>query len=308
MVGRTAAAICTVLCASIWGMIGISTRILSDAGMNSVQINAVKSAVCLAAIVIALLATDRGAFRVRPKDLWVLILAAATNVGMDVLYIQAQTIMDLSLAGVLLSTNCYFAIGISFLFFKDPITVRKVLAAVIGFSGCAFAVGLFTHSAEFSLLGISIGLGAGFGGALHTAFFKLSLEKGYSEQTVLLYIFIFSTAMLVPFSDPVGTIKLSFSSAEVLLASAAIGLVFTALPYYLYSKGLAGLDIGTVSILMFMETAMASVAGLLFFGESLSAHTLIGIAMILVSIIIMNWGLRESSSGNADPAAGEIKR
>jgi drug/metabolite transporter (DMT)-like permease len=268
--------------------------------MDSVQINAVKSVVCLAAIAIALLATDRGAFRINLKDVWVLVLAAATNVGMDVLYIQAQTMMDLSLAGVLLSTNCYFAIGISFLFFKDPITVKKVLAAIIGFAGCAFAVGLFTHNAEYTLLGISIGLGAGFGGALHAAFFKLSLEKGYSESTVLLYIFIFSVIMLVPFSDPVGTVGMAFSSAEALIASLAIGLAFTALPYYLYSKGLAGLDIGTVSILMFMETAMAAVAGLLFFDEGMSAHTLIGIAMILASIIILNKGVRDS--GKSDGA------
>ncbi len=293
MTAKALSAASVIACASIWGFIGICTRTLSDAGMDSVQINAVRSTVCLVAIAAALLVIDRGAFRIRAKDLWILFLAALTKVGMDVLYIQAQTMIDLSMAGVLLSTHCYFSIAISYLVFRDRITAKKILAAVIGFSGCAFAVGLFTGVRELEVLGICIGLGAGFGEALHAATFKLSLDRGNSEPTVLFYVFVLSTAMLVPFSDPAGTVSIMAGSTEVLVASLAIGLVFTALPYYLYSKGLAGLDIGTVSVLMFLETAMASVAGLIFFGEEMSLHGVIGIALIFASLVIMNLGIRD---------------
>ncbi|MBR6205278.1 MAG: EamA family transporter [Candidatus Methanomethylophilaceae archaeon] len=293
MTAKALSAASVIACASIWGFIGICTRTLSDAGMDSVQINAVRSTVCLVAIAAALLVMDRGAFRIKAKDLWVLFLAALTKVGMDVLYIQAQTMIDLSMAGVLLSTHCYFSIAISYLVFRDRITAKKILAAVIGFSGCAFAVGLFTGVRELEILGICIGLGAGFGEALHAATFKLSLDRGNSEPTVLFYVFVLSTAMLMPFSDPAGTVSIMAGSTEVLVASLAIGLVFTALPYYLYSKGLAGLDIGTVSVLMFLETAMASVAGLIFFGEEMSLHSVIGIALIFASLVIMNLGIRD---------------
>ena len=293
MTAKALSAASVIACASIWGFIGICTRALSDAGMDSVQINAVRSTVCLVAIAAALLVMDRGAFRIKAEDLWVLFLAALTKVGMDVLYIQAQTMIDLSMAGVLLSTHCYFSIAISYLVFRDRITAKKILAAVIGFSGCAFAVGLFTGVRELEVLGICIGLGAGFGEALHAATFKLSLDRGNSEPTVLFYVFVLSTAMLVPFSDPAGTVSIMAGSTEVLVASLAIGLVFTALPYYLYSKGLAGLDIGTVSVLMFLETAMASVAGLIFFGEELSLPGVIGIALIFASLVIMNLGIRD---------------
>ena len=291
MSSKTLSAASVAACASIWGFIGICTRTLSDAGMDSVQINAIRSTVCLVAISVVLLIFDRGAFRIKARDLWILLLAALTKVGMDVLYIQAQTMIDLSMAGVLLSTNCYFAIAISYLVFRDRVTPRKVVAAVVGFVGCAFAVGLFTGIKELQVLGICIGLGAGFGEALHAATFKLSLDRGNSEPTVLFYVFLLSTAMLVPFSDPAGTVGTMFSGTEVLTASIAIGLVFTALPYYLYSRGLAGLDIGTVSIFMFLETAMATVAGLLFFDEGLSVHSVIGISLIFVSLLIMNRGL-----------------
>ena len=291
MSSKTLSAASVAACASIWGFIGICTRTLSDAGMDSVQINAIRSTVCLVAISVVLLIFDRGAFRIKARDLWILLLAALTKVGMDVLYIQAQTMIDLSMAGVLLSTNCYFAIAISYLMFRDRVTPRKVVAAVVGFVGCAFAVGLFTGIKELQVLGICIGLGAGFGEALHAATFKLSLDRGNSEPTVLFYVFLLSTAMLVPFSDPAGTVGTMFSGTEVLTASIAIGLVFTALPYYLYSRGLAGLDIGTVSIFMFLETAMATVAGLLFFDEGLSVHSVIGISLIFVSLLIMNRGL-----------------
>ena len=297
MLGPKLCAVSTASCAVIWGFIGICTKTLSDAGMDSVQINTIRSTVCLIAITVVLLAVNRKLFSIRAKDLWILILTAVTKVMIDVLYIHAQTTIGLSMAGVLLSTNCYFALALSYLLFRDRIPARRILAAAIGFSGCALAVGVFSGVGELEVLGICVGLGAGLGEALHAATFKLSIERNYSESTVLFYVFLFSTAMLIPFSNPSEIISAVSGDSQILAVSLAIGLVFTALPYYLYSKGLEGLDIGTVSIIMFLETATASILGFAVFGEPLTVFTAAGIAMIFVSVVIMNYGYNDKNAG-----------
>ncbi|MBO4568498.1 MAG: DMT family transporter [Candidatus Methanomethylophilaceae archaeon] len=290
MAGKASSMASVASCAVIWGMIGICTDRLAGAGMGSIQINAVRALVCLLAICAAATLFDRGAFRIDKRGLLLVVPAALTKVFMDVLYIQAQTMVGFSAAGVLLSTNCYFALAISYLFFRDRIPARRIAAAAIGSAGCALAVGIMTGVGEVSMIGITIGLGAGLGEAMHAATFKLVLDKGYSETTALIYVFLLSTAILIPFSDPVGTARLVFSDVSVLAASIAIGLVFTALPYYLYSRGLKGLDIGTVSVVMFLETATAATIGPVLFGETATAFSAIGVGLIFLSVVILNTG------------------
>ena len=295
--GKATSMAAVASCAVIWGMIGICTDRLASAGMDSVQINAVRALICLLAMCAAAALFDRKAFKIDLRGLLLVVPAALTKVFMDVLYIQAQTMVGFSAAGVLLSTNCYFALAISYLFFRDRIPARRIAAAVIGSAGCALAVGIMTGVGEVSMIGIAIGLGAGFGEALHAATFKLVMDRGHSEMTALLYVFVLSTAILIPFSDPVGTAEIMFSDTSVLAASLAIGLVFTALPYYLYSKGLKGLDIGTVSIIMFLETATASIIGPVLFGETATVFSALGVAMIFLSVVILNAGTGKTDKG-----------
>ena len=61
-------------------------------------------------------------------------------------------------------------------------------------------------------------------------------------------------------------------------------------PYCLYSKGLKELDPSTVNILLFVDIAASAVAGLMFYNETLDLVDILGFAMILLSLFLVNKG------------------
>ena len=108
MKSKTVPALMVLTAATLWGFIGVFIRVLSDAGMDTMQINGARSIVCTVLLAIALFIHDRDLFRIDKKDLWLFAFAALMKLLMDICYVYAQTVLTLSLAAVLLSTDCYF--------------------------------------------------------------------------------------------------------------------------------------------------------------------------------------------------------
>ena len=65
--------ICIIAAAALWGCIGIFLKLLTAAGLNTMQAVAVR--VILAAVLYAafLLITDRKALRIRLRDVWMFV-------------------------------------------------------------------------------------------------------------------------------------------------------------------------------------------------------------------------------------------
>ncbi len=278
-----------LIATTLWGFIGVLIRGLSEAGLDSIQINGLRSIVSAVMLFAILFVYDRSLFRINRRDVWVILFAAAAKLMMDICYVQAQVTLSLSLAAVLLSTDCYFTFFFAYFIFRDDLTVMKIAASVIGFLGCAVLVGLFSGDiGDVDSVGVLIGFGAAVFGALYTVGLKTSMDRGNHPTSVLFYVFLFGSIMILPFMDPVGSFGTVFSGWDTLGILLVLGLFFTLLPYYLYSKGLKALAPSTVNVLLFMETAMAAVAGLLVYGEMLTFSDVIGLAMVLLSIFLVD--------------------
>jgi drug/metabolite transporter (DMT)-like permease len=278
-----------LIATTLWGFIGVLIRGLSEAGLDLIQINGLRSIVSAVMLFAILFVYDRSLFRINRRDVWVILFAAAAKLMMDICYVQAQVTLSLSLAAVLLSTDCYFTFFFAYLIFRDDLTVMKIAASVIGFLGCAVLVGLFSGDiGDVDSVGVFIGFGAAVFGALYTVGLKTSMDRGNHPTSVLFYVFLFGSIMILPFMDPVGSFGTVFSGWDTLGILLVLGLFFTLLPYYLYSKGLKALAPSTVNVLLFMETAMAAVAGLLVYGEMLTFADVIGLAMVLLSIFLVD--------------------
>ena len=116
-----------LIAAVLWGFIGVFVRVLSDAGMDTMQINGIRSLMCTILLAIVLLICNRSLFRIQIKDIWLFAIAALMKLAMDICYVQAQIVLSLSLAAVLLSTDCYFILIVSYFMFKGDIQVRGCL-------------------------------------------------------------------------------------------------------------------------------------------------------------------------------------
>ncbi len=291
---RTLPAVMVIAAAALWGFIGVFVRILSEAGLDTMQINGARSIVCTVLLFIALTVYDRSILNIRLKDVWLFMFPALMKVIMDICYIEAQLELSLSLAAVLICTDCYFTLIVSYFLFRKDVTLPKILAAIIGFTGCAVLVGLFTEDiGKINMIGVLIGLAAGLAGTFYAIGLKVTMNKGYGSITTLFYVFLLSTLMMLPIMDLPGTVTILSDDTRYVWFLIVIVLFFTMTPYCLYSRGLKDLDPSTVNILLFVDIAASAVAGLLFYNETLDLVDIIGFAMILLSLILVGRGSKK---------------
>jgi len=286
---KTVAMLMVIGAAVLWGFIGVFIRILSEAGLDTMQINGLRSIICTILLAIVLLVYDRRLFRIEKKHIWLIVFAALMKLLMDICYVQAQLQLSLSLAAVLLSTDCYFILIVSYFMFRGGLTPMRVYAAVIGFFGCAILVGLFTENiGDIDVIGVLIGLAAGVAGTFYAVGLKVTMSKGYDPVTVLFYVFLAGSIMMLPIMNLPGTVNILSDRMDLIAFMMVIGIFFTLTPYYLYSSGLKELEPSTVTVLLFIETATAALAGLMFYSEQITLADVIGLSMVLVSMFMVD--------------------
>ena len=286
---KTVAMFMVIAAAILWGFIGVFIRILSEAGLDTMQINGARSIICTFLLAIILLVYDRSLFKIEKRHIWLFAFAALMKLLMDICYVQAQIELSLSLAAVLLSTDCYFMLIVSYFMFRGGLTPMRIYAAVIGFLGCAILVGLFTEDiGEINAAGVLIGLAAGVAGTFYAVGLKVTMSKGYDPITVLFYVFLLGSIMMLPIMNIPGTVTVLSGRMDLIAFMVVIGIFFTLTPYYLYSSGLKELEPSTVTVLLFIETATAALAGLLFYSEHITLADVIGLSMVLLSMFLVD--------------------
>ncbi len=276
-------AVYVIIGASLWGIIGLFTRPMYEAGLSPLQITFVRCVVTMAVMTVAILVTNRKLFRIELRDIWMFIGTGIFSiVFFNVMYFTSQQMVSLSTASVLLYTAPCFVMVMSMILFKEKLTRNKLLALVLAFVGCVFTTGIGTGDLN---MGIAYGILAGFGYSLYSIFGKYALEK-YGLLTILFYTFLIAAVCLLPFSDVPSVIDICGDSS-VLLEALGLGLLSTVLPYYFYTVGLKGMDAGKASIIAFVEPMVATIASIAI-GDPFGWTNVLGIALILGSIILLN--------------------
>lgn len=287
MYSRRIAYSCIITAAALWGIIGVFSKHLSAIGFSILQLVSIRAFFSVFAILIYLLAGNKGLPRIKAGDS---IYFAGTGIISFVFfnwcYFISVNTTSLSVAAILLYTAPAFVTVFSSILFKEKLTRRKITALLLTFVGCAF-VSIFNNgtSGETSIMGVVAGLGAGFGYALYSIFGRYALRK-YDPYTVTFYTFVFASAFLIPTGNLPGTLRL-LHNANALYYAVAISLISTVIPFLLYTKGLSMIETGKASIIATLEPVVATIAGVLLFGEPITAYKIAGILLVLFAISIM---------------------
>ena len=278
-----------VIGAALWGIIGLFTRPLYGSGLSPLQITFARCLITLIALTVVILVLDRKLLKIDLYDIWMFIGTGLFSiVFFNIMYFTSQQLISLSTASVLLYTAPCFVMIMSIILFKEKLTRNKLLALVIAFIGCAFTTGLGFGDMN---IGFLYGILAGFGYALYSIFGKYALKK-YGLLTILFYTFLIASICMIPFADVPYVIS-SFGDTDVLLLALGLGLLSTVLPYYFYTIGLKGMDAGKASIIAFVEPMVATVVSIII-GDEFGWMNVLGIALILGSVILLNIGTKES--------------
>lgn len=277
-----------ITAASLWGCIGVFLKLLTAAGLSSMQ--SVAARCCTAALLyfLWLLWRDPAALRIRPRDcIYFVGTGICSLLFFNWCYFNTIRTSSLSVAAVLLYTSPVFIMLMSALLFRESVTREKLLALGLTFLGCMLVTGLLPPGGTaISPATILYGLGSGFGYALYTIFGKFALAK-YSSGTVTFYTFLFAALGSLPLSGLLRTPQLLLDWRAI-VGSLCIGIFCCILPYLLYTEGLLHAEAGKAAILATVEPFVAAFIGIAFFHESLTLFKLLGMAAIFSAIVLLN--------------------
>lgn len=278
-----------LLAGILWGCMGLFVRPLDSKGLSSLDLVAVRSLLTAVFMGIFILIKSKKLFKIKLRDLWCFLGTGILSiVFFNICYFYEITITSLSVAAILLYTSPAFVMVISAVLFKEKLTIRKIIALIILFTGLIFVTGVLGGGSDLTIAAIFIGLGAGLGYALYSIFGRYCLERGYDTYTISFYTFLFASVATIPFSHIGKIAEVSFSSVPSFGFTILFVLVTTLIPYLVYTAGLKHVENSRAAIIASIEPVVATLNGILWFGEKITLPVFIGIVLVLTGIVISN--------------------
>ena len=160
-----------ILSAVCWGCIGLSNRMLTQAGMGLGNRVFVRNFGTLVVLTVVFALLHRQVFRIKLKHLPIFMASGLVSILLlSIVYFQCQTMCSLSVAAILLYLAPSFVVLFSAVLWKTPLTKRKLAALGISLLGCVLVSGVLGGGASASWAGIALGVASGLTYASYTVF------------------------------------------------------------------------------------------------------------------------------------------
>jgi len=275
--------------AILWGVLIIFVRQLDGGGLSSMEIVALRVYGSAAILVPGLLIYDRGLLKIKWKDMWCFAGTGIVSiVFFSYCYFKNVTISSAAVSSILLYTSPVWVTILSRLVFKECIGWIKLMALFMAVVGCGLVSGIAGGLGNVSMEGILLGLGSGIGYGLYSIFGRIALEKGYHPMTVSAYTFLFACIGVLPFLNPGSLLEKMNRYPSAWLWVLAMALLSTCMAFTLYTVGLKYMEAGRAAVLATLEPIVTSLVGVIAYQENLSPVMILGIALVLISSIIIN--------------------
>jgi drug/metabolite transporter (DMT)-like permease len=111
--------------------------------------------------------------------------------------------------------------------------------------------------------------------------------KKYPPTTVTFYSMLACAVAALPISG-IRTNLAALAGWQAIAGVLGLGLLCCALPYHLYTTGLKDAEPGKAAILATAEPFVAAGLGILLFREAVTPFKLLGMAMILGAVMLLN--------------------
>ncbi len=277
---------------AMWGCIGVFVTKMSEYGANSVTVSFLR--MLFAFGILALFTVVKygvSAFRTDIKTLAACALLGLVCHGIyNIFYSLAIVKTGVTISAVLLNVAPVFTALTSRLLFSEKITKLKSAALIINVAGCILAVtGGRISLAGMSLAGILFGAAAGFCYSLTAIFGKICGNRT-NPFVMSTYSYLFAALFLLIFAGSSGTAVTV--TPPIALWGFLYALIPTAIGYLIYYDGVGRIrESSRVPVYASVETVVAAVLGVAVNHESIGFVNIIGIAVVIISIAMMNYKL-----------------
>ncbi|PLX40964.1 MAG: hypothetical protein C0608_07520 [Deltaproteobacteria bacterium] len=284
--GKFKGTIFVLLAALLWATSGVGGKYLFASGVTPlalVQARALISTVLMGGV---LLLRDPSLVTVRKKDLLLAVMLGLVLGLTQWSYFMAISRIQVAAAILIQYLAPAIVAIVGLIWLSDKLTLKKSLAITLALAGCWFVVG----GGELSLSNIdSVGVSAGLLSAFCFAGYSLVSERmmaKYTPWTTSFYAF-FGSAVFLNFARLEGALAPSAYNQEQWLLFIYIGIMGTAVPFTLFIAGINHIRASRASIIGTTEPLFAGVFAWLLLGEKMSSVQLLGGAITIAAIIIL---------------------
>ncbi|MDQ5864343.1 MAG: DMT family transporter [Chloroflexota bacterium] len=296
-----------VLSAVAFGFMPVFAKLAYAEGINLNTLLGIRFALAAGSLWAIWAATRAGTWtnkagRAWPKVVLPLVaLGALGYVGQSFSYFTALSEISASATGLLLYIYPILVTVLAFLFYREPLTLRKLFSLALASVGALLVLGIFSALMGAGGPGLGTLRPSGVAWALAAAgVYSLYIIAGTRFTRDVSPLFasavIISSAALVylAWGALAGSLRLDFGLMGWVW-TLAIALVSTSLAITTFFVGLAETGPSRAAIISTLEPAITVMTAALVLGESITAEQLLGGAFILVSVLALQYQARPAS-------------
>lgn len=284
-----------------WGTGGVWITQMGRLGASSLMTGFTGHLFALPMLAIAILLTlGKSGFKISKRGLlFSIIMGVVTKGFFKMAYDTTISTIGVSTGAVLLYTAPVFVAILSMLVFREKLYKNNYIALGMNLVGVFLMVTLGNFSSlNIAPLGLLLGLISAFLHASNTIMAKIS-GSADDSLTMAFYMLVFSTITQGIFAQPWTDTNMALLTSGSFLFWAIINALITgALANLFYLKGLStNIDASKAPIISSVEVIVASLMGVILFGEGMNWVGLLGIGLMLGSIYLMNMKPKELIGG-----------
>ena len=280
-----------IAAASIWGTIGIATQAIynADSSTSPLFINFARMVIAAPALTFACWrVVGRDMFKLPRRDLLIMLLNGIFMAASQACYFVAIRYTGVTIATLLsVCVSPLLVTGISVLLKLERPSARALIAVACALVGSVLLVGLNTPAGaqDNLLLGAVLSIVAALTYAA-TIFWGRFLAGSYHPLQVMTFTFGSGALALIPINLLSGAVAIH--TGEGWLYALYLGLVPTALAYWMFQKGLRSVTPTTASVSTLLEPTVAALLAWALFGETLPGTGVIGAGLLILSIFLLS--------------------
>lgn len=184
-----------------------------------------------------------------------------------------------------------FTALLAWIFLGEPMTALKVIGSLIAFGGAVFVVTRGALSLDTFRLPSTLGDALALASALNWAIFQVASKpilRRLRPTAAMAYLMLFGGVLIVPFASLQTLSDLPRLTFDGWLAILFLGIFCSGVGYLVWYDALSKIDASQLSSLSYIQPMITVIVAALLLGETITPPILIGGAVILFGVYLVN--------------------
>jgi len=272
--------------AIFFGSAGLFIKLAYKTGLDSINLLTLQYMIAVVLMFFMAFIKDKKMLVLKKNELFHLaVLGVVGNTFMTVFYYKAYEYLPMSMVTMLLYTYPIMVFIYLVIFKKEPISLKKTTAILLGFLGSALTLNLIFGELKYSLKGIIFGVLC----AVFYCFMNIYSEKKLlhiNALTINAYSTLFSLISLIIYSFP-KFLFLGGVSAQGIVYTSILATFCEIIPLTLLYAAIKDIGSLKVSIINNLEIPIAMILSVCFLKEEITLSQIIGAILILYAIYLI---------------------